>query len=107
MLNPIVGMIHNQKADRWHPVIFREAPLPGPPEPDKPVRHKSAGHHTEGFETREAALESVPELAARLEEQSGQKPKLALEKDFPWDGEEIPAMVVYFACDGDTATPLF
>lgn len=30
-----------------------------------------------------------------------------LERDFPWDGVAIPAMVVFFKLDKGTATPLF
>ncbi len=92
MFNPIIAILHNTALNRWHPIVFDERPLPGPDSPDKPVRHKSQGHHTEGFETREAALESIN---GPLKEHIPNA-KCALEKDFEWDGQDTPAMVVFF-----------
>lgn len=92
LLNPIIGMLHNTKAERWHPIIFSESPLPGPYSEDKPVRHKSCGHHTVGFATRAEAMANIMnEMVVKLPEA-----KLALEKDFVWDGEDVPALVVFF-----------
>ena len=90
--NPIVAMLHNTDTDRYHPIIFREAPLPGPPSDSTPIRHKSGGHHTAGFDTREEAIKSIhEEICPDL-----LNPKLALSKNFPWDGKHIPAMTIYF-----------
>ncbi len=101
-MNPIIGMIHNMKLNRWHPVIFLEAPLPGG---DGPSRHKSRLHHTSGFETRELAITSAKgELADRCKAQFFGEIKFSLEKDFPWDGEGVPAMVVFF---DDNGIPMF
>ena len=94
-LNPIVTLLHNTKLNRWHPSLYLESPLPGPPEADKPVRHKSKMHHTNGFDTREAALASAVELIGRA---GGTK--LALGADLEWDGEDIPADVAFFVQDG-------
>lgn len=97
MLNPVIAMLHNTKLNRWHPIFFAEKPLPGPPGSDKPIRHKSASHHTEGFETREAALSAIEnDLKDRIGSYAGVAPEVCLEGDFPWDGEGTPAMVVYF-----------
>ena len=40
-MNPIWAMLHNEKTNRYHPILFHERPLPGPYSLDKPVRHKS------------------------------------------------------------------
>lgn len=99
-LNPIVGMLHNTKANRFHPILFCEDPLPGPPSQDKPCRHKSKMHHTSGFDTREAALVNAKELTERT------RARECLAADFPWDGEDIPAMTVYFAEKGGQLEPV-
>ena len=92
LINPILAIIHNVATDRFHPVVFEENPLPGPPSPDKPVRHKTKMHHTGGFDTREEALASIEnDLKARLECSN-----VRTETDFEWDGEGIPAMVHFF-----------
>lgn len=104
LVNPVVAMMHNQKLNRWHPVIFREAPLPGPESADKPVRHKSSGHHTEGFEKREDAVMEAQKIARQIVEQDmWSSCSLCLEpdQDAPWDGEGIPADVGFFMPDGD------
>jgi hypothetical protein len=85
-------MLHNTKLNRWHPVLFDESPLPGPPEPGKPVRHKSKMHHTEGYDSREVAIREgtkkftdfVPGV------------RFAWDEDSEWDGESIPAQVAFF-----------
>lgn len=88
-LNPIIGMLHNTKEETWHPILFDERPLAGS---GGPMRHKSSMHHTAGFKTREEALENAKnDLAPKAE-----CTKFALEKDFEWDGEDIPALVVFF-----------
>jgi hypothetical protein len=98
MFNPIVGMLHNTKLERWHPIVFQESPLPGG---TGPVRHKSSGHHTAGFDTREAAITHANELIEKL------KATPAIEKDFAWDGEDIPAMVTFFIVRDGKAVPAF
>ena len=46
-------------------------------------------HHTDGFETREEALQNIKdELAPKLEGS-----KVCVDHDFDWDGEGIPALV--------------
>lgn len=98
MLNPVIAMLHNTKMNRWHPIFFREKPLPGPPGPDKPIRHQSSGHHTEGFATREEAIANIKDdLKGRIERHLGGTAEMCLDRDFPWDGEDVPAITVYFA----------
>lgn len=104
--NPIIAMIHNTATDRYHPVIFSESPLPGPDEPEKLVRHKSAGHHTVGFDTREGALANIEsDLAPRMKQHAIGDVRTSLAKDFPWDGEGVPAMVAFFAQVGNELEP--
>lgn len=94
-LNPIVAMLHNTAENRWHPVLYLESPLPGPPDASKPVRHKSKMHHTGGFDTREAALANAKELMTQTD-----CTKSALAEDMEWDGGEIPADMAFFVQDG-------
>lgn len=91
VFNPIIGMLHNEKTSTYHPIVFEEKPLPGPPSDDKPIRHKSSMHHTTGFESRDDALQSAKDLAEKIECE-----KLSLINDLSWDGEEIPAIVGFF-----------
>ncbi len=89
-------------ADNSDPILFQERPLPGPEVEGKLVRHKSFGHHTEGFDTREEALRSIDDTSAKMEQSSGR----ALAGDFEWDGEETPALVAFFEKNQDgTYTP--
>lgn len=97
MFNPIIAILFNLAAKTYHPIVFVEAPLPGPPEAGKPIRHKSKMHHTGGFKTREEAVESVTgDLTVRIKEQSGFEPKIAIAKDIEWDGNGIPAISTFF-----------
>jgi hypothetical protein len=97
MLNPIIAMLHNVGANRWHPIVFIEHPLPGPYDAAKPHRHKSSGHHTEGFETREAAVANVnDELSGKIASRALGLTRIALDDDIEWDGEGIPAIVAFF-----------
>jgi len=89
LFNPIVANLHNTKTDRYHPILFDERPLPGG---GGPTRHKSRGHHTEGFDTREEAIAECHRMVENLDCGG----RLCIAKDFPWDGEETPAMVVFF-----------
>jgi len=104
LVNPVVAMIFNAKLKRWHPVIYYESPLPGPESDSKPVRHKSKGHHTTGFEKREDAVAEAEKIAKQIVEQGmWTECKLSLkpEYDLPWDGEDIPADVAFFVQDGE------
>ncbi len=84
----IISLIHNHKLNRWHPVIFREAPMPGGIDLH---RYKSAGHHTDGFKSRDEAINEIPKLAERLRDA-----RTSLKADLDWDGEGIPALVQFF-----------
>ena len=101
MFNPIVALVHNTATSRWHPILFSESPLPGPDDPAKPVRHRSRGHHTVGFDTREAAVADATAMKEKLKEHSLGEPKLALTKDFEWDGQDVPALTSFFLVDSN------
>lgn len=93
----IIRMLHDVTNERFHPITFRHAPTPSDDGTAAGSRYKSGGHHTEGFADRSAADAWARELAT--------KPQFAgavvnVEKSFPWDGEGIPAMVVFFTREG-------
>lgn len=89
-------------------MYFRPSPQPSSEPTDTAQRYKSGGHHTEGFDTREAALVSAQEIADKISAAHLGAALLSVEKDFSWDGKDIPAMVVFFAVDDNQkAVPLF
>lgn len=100
LFNPIISLLHNVKLNRWHPIIFVEAPLPGPPDESRPVRHKSKGHHTEGFSVRDEAVAEARKLSERVAPNVAGAVQLALAQDLPWDGEGVPASVALFVKTG-------
>lgn len=82
------GILTNTKTGRFHPIVFRRSPLPSEGARDETVaqRHKSIGHHTDGFDTIEEAekhLADHPEV-----EDKGAR--------WAWDGECMPALVHWF-----------
>jgi hypothetical protein len=80
------GILKNAKTGRFHPILFRPAPLPSTSEEDKVIRYKSQGHHTEGFKTLEAACEWI-----RAKESLHDTGLV-----WNWNGEDVPAMTEYF-----------
>lgn len=88
---PIIGMIRDFKNKRYHPVLFLCYPTPSGMK-----RYKSKGHHTVGFDSREEAVEFCKGDMTEHCKTYGD-PVYCLEKDFPWNGEEIPAIVGYFS----------
>jgi hypothetical protein len=110
MYNIIIGMLHNVNTGRFHPIIFYEASMPGPPEENKIIRHKSKGHHAAGFDTRELALAEVEKVKGKFHEAYPYaRVRTALLKDFPWNDEleDIPALVVFFTEVDGELTPAF
>lgn len=79
-----VGVLHNTATNRYHPIVFRYAP---PPSGDLPTaaRYKSIGHHTAGFDTLDQAI-------AEIEKQEGW---WNLNTVWAWDGEGVPAKVIW------------
>ena len=82
-----VGMLHNTATGRYHPIVFRPAPMPSGADAEMgAMRYRSRGHHTEGFATlaeADAHIAERPEWTA-----SG----LAWE----WDGTGVPALTEWF-----------
>lgn len=109
LFNPVIAILVNTSTGRYHPIVYQEAPLPGPPSGDKPLRHKSFGHHTSGFATREEAVADAETKAKQVVE-NGLWPSCALaldpEQDVPWDGQAMPADVAFFAIEGNAARRL-
>jgi hypothetical protein len=107
MFMPVIAMLHNTKLKRWHPIVFVESPLPGPDSDDKPVRHKSKGHHTTGFATRQEALDCIKnDLGPKIKTNAIGEVRECVEKDFAWDGEDTPAMTVFFGEQDGKTVPM-
>ncbi len=94
-MNPfiIIGILHNQKTTKFHPIIFRYSPLPGGA--DIP-RYKSSGHHTNGFVFRDEAIRECFSMAVALTERFTERIQTAIAKDIEWDGETLPAISALF-----------
>ena len=102
LLNTVIGNLHNLKTDRYHPIVFDSRPLPSDDGSERMTRYKSRGHHTAGFDIREEAIEDCRSLCDKMGSLD------CTEKDFPWDGEDIPAMVVFFGeVDGKVQPVMF
>jgi hypothetical protein len=98
----IVAMLHNTVNDKYHPIVFRYAPPPSGDLENKAQRYKSAGHHTEGFDSREIAVEAAKIIASKCGEA-----ELALEGDILWEDLEMPALVLWFSTLNDKLQPVF
>jgi hypothetical protein len=82
-MNPY-GMLFNTKTNRYHPIVFRPAPLLS--DETNYFRYKSKGHHTGGFDTIEEAKASIND-----------KEYYDTGMVWDWDGIDIPAMVQWFS----------
>jgi hypothetical protein len=82
------GILRNKATGRFHPILFRPAPMPGGADVESgALRHKSLAHHTDGLDTLEEAREW---LAARADTtDSGAV--------WDWSGYGTPAMVEWFS----------
>ncbi len=85
------GILINTATGRFHPISFREAPFPGGQQPPGGRRHKSIGHHTEGFATMADAEAWIAANPDRIE---------ATGRTWQWDGKDVPAMVEFFGVRG-------
>ena len=84
------GLLINVAAGRYHPLSFRLAPLHGGACVRGVDRYRSFGHHTEGFATKEEAVQWIR-----------QKPELRLtSREWQWDGIGTPAITDFFTEDG-------
>lgn len=88
----IGGILYNTKLERYHPIWFRPAPMPSGADIDyQMLRHRSFGHHTDGFATLEAAQSSVTDVCAKSEGEHHDSGAV-----WAWDGEGIPAMTQWY-----------
>jgi len=81
------GILKNMATNRFHPISFRLAPTPSSSGEDVGQRYKSLGHHTEGFDTLEAAKRWVSEKDNTKD----------IGMIWEWDGKDTPAMVQWFS----------
>ncbi len=82
------GYLKNTATGRFHPIVFRMAPMPGNADATLSAqRYKSLGHHTTGFDTLEAAQAHVTSEKTTL---------VDVGTIWDWDGEGIPAMIEWF-----------
>lgn len=76
------AILKNEDSGRYHPILFYASPRPSDDrEPGRVCRHRSSGHHTDGFDTVEEAQEMIS--SEPVLNDTG----LIL----AWDGVEIPA----------------
>lgn len=109
IFNPVIALLVNTSTKRYHPIIYQESALPGPSYASKPIRHRSLGHDTNGFATREEAVASAQDKAKLIVEK-GMWSSCALSldpaSDLPWDGQDVPADVAFFEIKGTAARRL-
>lgn len=80
------GLLLNAQTGKVHPIVFRPAPMPSGPLEGGVERYRSRGHHTEGFDTEEAAIAWVRS-----------QPHLTLTAcKWEWSGDGVPAMTEFF-----------
>ncbi|UPT99356.1 hypothetical protein J4G48_0015435 [Bradyrhizobium barranii subsp. apii] len=85
------GILHNAATGRFHPIVFRLAPMPGGADSALSAqRYKSKGHHTEGFATLDEAkawigTEPAPGFTM-----------VPTGEEWEWDGTDVPALVQFY-----------
>lgn len=84
------GILKNTATGRFHPILFRMAPMPGNADADMAAqRYRSLGHHTDGFDTLEAAK-------AHMAEKRDNCIVIDTGREWEWDGADVPALVEFF-----------
>lgn len=80
-------VLKNTKTGRFHPIVFSPAPMPGLADlkARAPQRYRSLGHHTDGFETVEAAIGYIRENHLAW-----------MDRTLDWSGEDVPAITEFF-----------
>jgi len=82
-----VGILKNTTTNRFHPLVFRPAPMASQADAESDaLRHKSQGHHTEGFDTLELAQAWIKQHPHYVD----------CNVVWGWDGEGTPAKVEWF-----------
>lgn len=81
------SIMQNQATNRFHPILYKASPLPSHhPKIGETCRHRSQGHHTEGFDT-------IDEAIAHIDEREQLCPTGSIEQ---WDGVESAHNVAFF-----------
>lgn len=81
------GILRNMKTGRFHPISFRLAPFPGLADINNDVRrYRSLGHHTDGFVNKDEAMAWI-----------AKNPCIWMDREWDWDGDDVPAMTEYFS----------
>lgn len=95
-----IGMLVNTATARFHPIVFRIAPMPGGAAQNMEyLRYKSHGHHTDGFATKEEAMVEVESMKAKLGARwSG--------VTYEWSGDGAPALVDFFPAQQPSGVPV-
>lgn len=86
----LVSIHRRVSTGRFHPFIWRWAPLPGEDGSDKLVRYRSQLHHTTGLETLVEA-----ETAARKLADENDMVYIDGVSDDDWAEGEVPARTVF------------
>lgn len=89
MPDQITAILHNTKTGEYHPLLFRLRPSPSHDWGDNPNRYKSFAH-SKGYPTSAQAINALDDLRVK------DVPRY-LAAVFPWDGEGIPGVVVFFS----------
>lgn len=88
------SILHNTCTGRFHPIPYKCAPRPSESwSPGEYCRHKSIGHHTEGFTLLIDAVEHI----------EGDKRFWPTGIILEWNGQDTPTSVVSFPCDQQMA----
>lgn len=98
----IVSMLHNKTTNRYHPILFGYSPPPSGDLDSGAQRYRSRVHHTDGYDTRDEAMNGAAQLADKC-----QPAECALAGDIEWDGEGVPAMTLWFAKLDGVLQPMF
>ena len=87
----IGAYLRNRETGRFHPLVYRPAPLPGGAKPQGADRYRTLGHHTNGYDSFEEAQSYFTKDAPHV-------PDTGIIYD--WDGTtEGGAMTMFFPDD--------
>jgi len=76
------------KTEKYHPIFYFEHPFTTAE--TKVTRYRSKGHHTNGFNNRDDAVNEVKNMSKQLDEQ-GYIVVQEIENDLVWDGIGVPS----------------
>lgn len=91
-MSPIIAILHNQKENRWHPIIFEYRPGTGSV---LLAQYMPQEYYTVGFATRAEAINYIHSDLIEGEIFESVAVKTQLSEDIEWDGGDIPAMTIF------------